>query len=99
MVKFSEPNESKYGCDTCEVKSCQFHLSKKPIDCLGSPISGITHVFTREHGCTMHSSIAQRDREFRDETLNDFIRYVEDKDQPGWGYTIDLVKEYQETLK
>jgi hypothetical protein len=62
-------------------------------------MSDIIHVFTREHGCTTHNKIAHRTLELREETLNNFIRYIEDKSPPGWGYTIDLVKEYQETLK
>jgi len=65
-------------CETCKNIKCKFHPDQDQINYLGSPISEIIHVFTKEKGCASYISdknCVNPRKELYDEIREEYIKF------------------------
>jgi len=79
----TEPHPQR--CETCGNHKCEFHKRNRSKTYMGSPISAIIWIFTRERGCASHSS-AKSESAVLEELENYIKEFSFDRDLSNGAY-------------
>ena len=90
----TEPHPQR--CETCGNHKCEFHKSNPTNEYMGSPISTIIWIFTREKGCANHSSTKSESEALLEELTTHFEEF---KDQRTFKYSASDIIQYLVNFK